>query len=717
MSQDHTQFVPEIREEIEHGGPLYALERPVWGYRSMSVQALRRHAEDLLGQGAASRDDGGFLAVPYAHGQEQDVITNLLLLLGSLRQRGEPVRLLYPLTHPLVLSSDLPAGYLLVHQAPRIVGLPEAFEQGPGWWRGRVVIATGLTDDWARLSLSLPVRFHRLPQTAGESHVQIVVKECEELARQEQIREAYSLVASFDAFEVPLPLSLLARALGQDEDQAGAMVEGARNLLYWVERERPAGLLVSTKGPDVARGTLDSLYGEGADGVLQASHRRVLASVEPEDQDERHAILRLCPALVRSGRRLWARRLVDEASLDAVWQRGTWQETLGWAWVFADLNLYELADRAFRWALDRDGDNREVSLAYARFLGRWAQANPAKYARALDVFARAAALAADNPHLWQAWGRMEIALGQLSKAQGCLDRVLGMSPTNLFTVIPAADLAVALERYDAAIELLAQAGAMRSEAPATLCLSGKAATGQGQLEQAAGFYQNALDLHPANVTALTALASLEAQRGNRESSEERLRQALQYDPGNPEVLMAAAKIRGGVWHDYHGALRHLRTALRVDPGNRHVQSAWVALLERVGRVVWAWVEGIGFPASAAPPAYAGVRAAAPLAETRGNWVRYEDKDTAIVLAESAEGGVIATVEVGGRPVEGAVVCVEEVEASGRIAERATGITDEDGEVILVPATALGALFSDKVQGRYRVRVVLAGQEGDQTWSS
>jgi hypothetical protein len=320
----------------------------------MTVKALRDHRDALLEWGAASLDEGGILAVPYTEGQEQDATSLLLLVLCGVRARGGSARLIYPLTHPLVAARDLPWGYLLIHQATRIAGALEALEQGPAWWRGRVVVATGPVDEWGCLSTGLPMRTHPLPHSAPPVLAEEVDAERGLLARYGAAAEAYALVAAFDAFSVALPLSLLARTLGLDEDRAGLLVEQAKGLLYWIERERPAGLLVSTKGELVAQRTLKALHGQQADALMQESHQRVLQALSPREAEERHVAIGIFQALVAKGKWPWARRLAGWEGLYSVLAQATVPEDLAWKATLANLDLPELAARAFQEATEKD---------------------------------------------------------------------------------------------------------------------------------------------------------------------------------------------------------------------------------------------------------------------------------------------------------------------------------------------------------------------------
>lgn len=356
MSQKDTDIVQQLQIETERGEHLYTLERPVWGYRSLTVGALRDHRDAILELASVVREEGGVLAVPYQEGQEQDVITLLLLVLSGVKARGEPARLIHPLTHPVVAAHDVPPGSLLIHQVTRIAGALEALEQGPAWWRGRVVIATGPADEWGRLSSRLPIRVHPLPPAAPPVLGEAVDTERDLLARDHVAAEAYTLVAAFDAFGVALPLSLLARTLGLDEDQTGLLVEGARGLLYWVEREKPPGLLVSTKGEPVARCTLEALYGRQTEALLQESHRRVLQALNPREDEERHAAIRVFQVLLAKGRRPWARGLAECVGLNPILAQATAPECLAWGAILTNLDLPELAARAIWEAREKDAD-------------------------------------------------------------------------------------------------------------------------------------------------------------------------------------------------------------------------------------------------------------------------------------------------------------------------------------------------------------------------
>lgn len=350
---DHDIF-QQAQVETERGEHLYTLERPVWGYHSLTRAALRQHGDALLELALAMRQTGGILSVSYQEEQERDAITLLLLLLSTLRAQRASAGLIYPLAFPVIGISDIPQGYLLIHRAARIAGALNAMKQESTWWCDRIVIATGPADEWERLSSYLPIRNYPLSVSVPAVLNEVVDAECNLLTRHPAAADAYALVAAFDALGVTLPFSLMARTVGLDEDEAGVLVEQARSLLYWVERERPPGLLVSTKGELVTWRTMEALHGRQTEEFLQQHQRRVLQSVNSNESEERHAVVGLFQSLVAKGRDSWAGQLVTWGGLDAILREATAPERLAWSGILTHLGVHEMATHALREVPEQD---------------------------------------------------------------------------------------------------------------------------------------------------------------------------------------------------------------------------------------------------------------------------------------------------------------------------------------------------------------------------
>lgn len=712
MNEHDNQILQEMEAEIARGEHLYALERPRWGYRKLSVNDFRAHRDALLSQIEAVRQSGGLLGLSWGEGEEQSIITLLLLLSNEIRAQGHRRQIVHPLTHAALNPSQISEGCLLVHHAPRIAGLWEVLQRDPGWWRGRVVIATGLEEEWGRLSMPLPIQFYRWSSSQSAALTEAVRTKTVEIPPQKKLRDLHNVVACLDSLGVPIPLTLLARVLGQEEDQVGEAVEDARGLLFWVEREVPPGLLVCTRGEEVATAALQAQYGEKTGVVLQETLCRVVSSLNPEEPEERHAALNLFESLLAKGRRSWARQLAEDSLAEAVWLQGTPAEILGWGTVLSQLHLFEAAERIFQRGMSTDGLQAEFCGGYAYLLSRWAMADPEKVPQAEEAFAEAVAHSPENAYLRSRWGLMEVQVGNKPEARRFLAQAKDIKPGNAFSLLPAASLALALEDYGEAMKLLERLEILGTASPFALYLMGRAAVGQSRLQEAGRFFRNVLDLIPSHASALVELASAEAKQGHRETAEAFLRQAFEVDPEDGDLLETVAKIRMAEWHDDRGALAHLRRARRICPRNFSIEKAWSALVQKIGRIVWAPVEEAWISAATLegqPVAVSGESGAAP---SHATWVAYGDAEMCVALTETSGGELIATVESGKVPVEGALVTLVEMDSFGNPSDRATGITDGKGEVILGKAGAFQSFLLPAARSRWRVRVVIPPVDGE-----
>jgi tetratricopeptide (TPR) repeat protein len=541
------------------------LGRTVWGRMAFSLQALQEHRDAILQQAAElKRQGGGLVVIAHAEDQEPSVLLLLTLLFGKLKKRGEPVRLYRPRLEP-----DLPPdlhGYVLVHQLPQWPGLLDLLEAGrtPG-----VIIATGTRSEWASLSLRLPHRFYPLPEGEGDEGAldRAVQTEWEQYQGLGEDARLYRLVALFDAWGIPLPFSLLARALRANEDKVGDLVEEAhdRGLLFWIELEKPPALLVSTKDPRVARKMIEAIRSGGrAEAEVLEEYATVIQAVDPEEKEERYTVLKLLQAFLRGShrweavqrwgvqqsRRAWLQELIRRAGprLDQIWQRGDATEHLLWGKLFEELRDFQRSEQIFQQGLARWPENPYLLHGRAKMRGEWARLNPSRLADAEEAFHEAARRMPDNPYVWQAWGVMAAELEMYSDARRYFGLALQAAQASrrerdaIYTLIAWADLEIEAGQYSEADRLLQEVERLDPQNPYGLHLQGKKAFYQGKYSEAEEAFRQVLRIDPANVAALHSLGNMALKRGQWTEAERFLRQALTLHPDNIPTLHALGEL-------------------------------------------------------------------------------------------------------------------------------------------------------------------------------
>jgi predicted Zn finger-like uncharacterized protein len=211
----------------------------------------------------------------------------------------------------------------------------------------------------------------------------------------------------------------------------------------------------------------------------------------------------------------------------------------------------------------------EMKLEYGQVGGDWDQARRVvekmKGTRSAQNRARGAyALASGDV---QAGKQVLAALGDAS----------GADPESTWLYAQALILAGEGVR---ASQLLDAALKTRAGAPRLLLLRGNVARDRGQLAEAAGFYQKALQASPDSARALVELADVRLRMGDGKGAAELLAKALDSD--RRKTLDAGEEARANVMrgrllsaaHDVKGAEAAFEHAVMLDPGSAPVHQAY-----------------------------------------------------------------------------------------------------------------------------------------------
>ncbi len=571
---------------------LYQKGRPVWGPALYDLQTLAAIRQAVLEAAAPVREIGGVLLLPYQPEAEASLLHLLTLLAGKFRWQRQAVAFSQFLAEPYLLLPAAPVSYWFIHQAPLFQNLTLALE---AWLRpGRLAVLTGPAGYWEAQPPQVPY----VTIAALHDYVEPVEGLLAEFAREEKatlqdvaqslaassqdlLRQAHHWVALADAWGVPLPLELLARLLDADEDLLGEVIEDAfqRDILFWVEREKPPALLVASRGVNYARGYLQQQA--AAPDLSLSSYQPLFTACQPKEQEERYALLKLVESWLAQDRCRHAlgpgfhitqvRALITHnwRRLQGLIRAGSAAEALIWGQCLAQLGLYEQGNQVLTTALGQDARNPYLRQAQAHLLARWSQTDPRQEEAAAQAFAAACQVAPHNVYLWQARGVFEAERRNRREAEVCFARALSLDPGNIPTLTARADLYLELGEWEQAWQDIQRAQELAPQNVYTLHLLGRYHFCQGAWDQAQTAWQQLLALEKHNLFALQSLGHMARQRGQWTAAAAALEQAVALAPENVPVLheLALLALERQDAPALPQADLYLEQALAVAPGN------------------------------------------------------------------------------------------------------------------------------------------------------
>jgi len=540
------EIITELKEIEEEEAHLYLLGRPVPPVFGFSPTELEEHCNKII---SFLKDGGtGLLGLRYYEGQGELAALLLLLLYARLKKANKKVRLVNSLTAPFI-DTDYP--YILIDNALRFSNFIEFLESNS---KGHIIIATGLVTEWEKVTIPIPHYFYTIDKPIKEPcKIKVEVRD--------EIRDLYFLVCIFDAFGVPLPLSLLTKALNKDEDTTANLVDDARGFLYWIERESPPAILVSTKGEIVAWKMLKEGLKEG-DTI--SGYRRVINSIDPKDKKERYTVIKLFHAFIQKSCKQLAKKIYPEvgAHIDRIWREGTSVELLAWGKIFECLYMYPESQEVFKEGIKRDPKNIFLLHAYGYMLGRWQ-----KYDEARRIFRNGLKIEPKNIYLWQSWADMEGEKGEYEEARKLYSMAKGIDDKNIFVLVSFADLEARYGSYRMANALLNEAIRLSNgKSVYAYNVLGTMEARRGEYEKSLEAFKNALEIDPENIPTLNAMGMMYKERGHFEKALELFEEVLKIDPENLHTLNAIGELLGDK-RRFEEAERYFKKILEIDPYN------------------------------------------------------------------------------------------------------------------------------------------------------
>ena len=511
--------------------------------------------------------------VKYDRALERAAFMLLIRVVAALRNRGVRVRLFSSPTECLIYPEELE-----VLQTPLCL----VFLRGSGFCnaleslqeltsKGISVIAGWPGEEWGELALTVNHRSYWFgldgPRADAFRGALEEEMEAQKVLLNTASKDPYFYTCLLDAYGVPVPLSLLARLIGQNERKTAALLRQAKGLIWPVETAGSRERFFCTGGEPLADLAVRTLFRDEA----EHGYSRIIETVDHSVKDERYLLLRLVRSMTLRGRRRLARRLLttNEQSIRGVWEQGDTREVLLWGKAFHDLFLYDRAEDVFRHGLEREPGNVYLMHALACMLY-----DSGKYEQGERLFDHASRAQPDNVFIWQSWGEKERKLGRLQYGEGRLRRALELDPDNVYTIVSFGMLELERGRLDDAENMLQKALKLAPQNTYALNCMAELAKRKGGFLQAKALLEQVLDVEQGNVPALHALGQLEKERGHFIRAKQIFTAILdRFDEDNTRTLHALGEIeleRGrlkGEEIHYKVAEDYFRAVLEIDPGN------------------------------------------------------------------------------------------------------------------------------------------------------
>ncbi len=581
----------------------YELDRPFWGPHFFGTREYGRLLDRAVTSLKALAEKGGTLILTFGEDGERPAMFFLKALAGAVRREmGQRVEIVQFLGSPYLAPPPEETKVWFIYHAPKFQNLNLALEH----WidSGKAALIAGRHDALEQRQMKMPIIELNDFMRDGESFsagketawtdISAVLK-----AESDAVQKAFYAVALLDAWGSPPPFDFLIRIVGADEDELDALIQAAsdRNLLFWVERDKPPFLLVSTGGESFARFWLRQL---DQDNKLSIdNYAKLFEKAVAGNRDDRWTVLSLLQALIADSRfRLslansdFSIRKIREAvqhhwgQLNNLIASGTSVEKLIWGLCLARMGLFDLGIKALEEGIRREPENIYLLQAKAHLLGQWAQFSPERREGSTRAFSAAARADRNNPYVLQAWGKFEAETRNYLQAERCFDRALAVDPANICTLVARADMNLDRGKVEKAEEDIKKALALDNRNFLALHVKGRIRFHQGNWPEAHRIWNEILEMDDKNIYALQSLGNMARVRGDWEQARNQLEEAYDIDPESVPVLLESGmleldKAKALPEADRRAALDscagYLDRALEVAPGNPKVLTSLSSL--------------------------------------------------------------------------------------------------------------------------------------------
>jgi len=552
-------------KEMDPRQSVYLNGRAVWGSHIYDLETYGEMRADFLKSLAAMQELGGLLLVPFTGQAERSLLIFLNIIAGGLIHEGKRVHCAQFLDTP-ALSQPKDYSVWLIYQADAYPDLQMRVED---WLApGRVAILAGLGSALSPSAFNAPAElflgFESFSDDDGrakeviESDRNILTNMSEQRKQRVSMPDIHRQVALCDAWGVSLPLGLLACCLNMEEDELAPMVEelyqaGKEGILYWVEREKPPTLMVSTRSEDYARRFLT--YLAGSQNLTLKEYLTLLDAAQPALISERYALLQLFLGMLAHVR---FRSLLGEnfniaalrdfvfdswKTIHAAIEAGSSAEHLLWGLCLLRLGLLEKSWSVLTQGIKLDKNNIYLQQALARLLGIWSQIDNGKREEAEKAFQQAVKIDKKNIYVWQAWGVFAAEQANWQRAEYCFQNALALNDRSVFVLAARANMYLDMGQIEKAETDLLKAVSEDAGNFHRLHLLGRIHCWRGNWEQASRQWHNMLEKDKRNVFAAQSLGHLARMRGQWQDSRAYLDFALDNDPENVACLLEVGLLR------------------------------------------------------------------------------------------------------------------------------------------------------------------------------
>ncbi len=605
-------FIPSYLQQLDDlpdWTSLYVKGRPVWGAHLFDLEKLQELRQKTLAAIPGWQNTGGVLIFPSAPQAEHTLLNFLCLIAGELLWQKQQAQFTQFLDKPYLPPPGEGVNVWIIHQAPLFHNLALTLE---GWVRpGRLAIATGPAEMWEEQPLKLPclyfpdfIDFSSEPEQLANDFARREAGATDQIYRDLAetgntiLRQAHYWVVLGDAWDVPLPLELLAQLSQADPDTLAEVVEEAsqQGILFWVEREKPPALLVSTRGEGYARRFFRILADAG--GLALDSYDLFFSACRSTEREERYVILKLLQSWLAHSRWRWSLGTSFQFSqirtlVTKHWQQiktfshaGSAAERLIWTQCLGRLGLFKEGKEVVETALKQDQRNVYLLQARAHLLSRWSQVDLSRQEEAGAAFTDACEAVPQNVYLWQARGVFEAERQNSRGAEMCFAQALRLDSGNIPALVARADMYLEAGEWLKAYQDVEQAERLDpgKNNIYVLHVRGRWHFFRGEWGEAQTAWQGLLQLDRRNLYALHSLGNMARRRGQWQEAAKHLHRALELAPENVAVLLELALLnRENLDHPNLAlAQEYVARALLVEPHNPRLLVAQANLWLQTG---------------------------------------------------------------------------------------------------------------------------------------
>jgi tetratricopeptide (TPR) repeat protein len=583
-----------LREERQR----YMAGRSVWGVSAWSFDKEKSAAQKIADMALTMEEEGAILIRGDGIQYRKAIFFLQLHVASLLREQGKEVLIYTPWAIESLFGPNdtKPNGkYLIINGAFELIDFMEFIKFSGD---SPVAITHVLNPDWKgdplQLGFNYKEYFLKPDPDVSKEFCPMLQWEIERTKRRIEenatLKDAYFYVCLLDAFDIPTPLSLLARILNKSERDLSLLIDEPNKVIYRMDTRDGQKPMVTTAGEAIAQEALDKLF--KADNVVRLNgYRKIIKYIDPQNKAERYVAIKLFHLLIqRSNRRLVKKILeADEAKAK---KRELWtnadspQELLAWGKILGELRDEEAVE-VFEEGLKRFSDNPYLLHAYIRVMSLWG-----RYDKAHKWFHDADS---DNIYILQAIGDMEREMGYYKLARDRFDEAIDKDPNNFYAWVSKGDAEAGLGFYEEAKESFDEA--LRLD-PGNLYAKnawGVMEARRGRYDEAVKHFKSVLERDPENVPTLNAWGVMEKERGHWREAEQLFRKALKADPENLLTLNVLGDLKADQGHwkaeqeDYEAAEalfkeaeELFKQALDIDPWNMKIKVSYATMKRKWG---------------------------------------------------------------------------------------------------------------------------------------